>query len=331
MLDKICLSLLEQCPASHWAVDADGVLVSIFGPCEAFFGKPAEELLGRRLKEALAPELARAWCERVGRVFRGEVLTLRDRPRDSAWNISVFPIRMDGEIRYAGGLARESTAWTKSEQDLRSTVLGALKAQEFDRSNVSRFLHDTVGQNLTALGLQLDLIRMDFEGLSTEVGGRIVESQKLLEQIMEEVRDYSYELNPSAVERTGLRSALDRLVARVRGRFPGTIRLNIDPSVKLEKTVAQAMYQIAKEAVDNATQHSCCSAIEIAVKSSRAGGFLEVRDNGHGFDPADVSRGYRGLGLLSMEQHAAQAGLGLSVVSTREAGTVVRADLSEAG
>ena len=209
-------------------------------------------------------------------------------------------------------------------------MLGALKAQEFERNMLSKFLHDSVGQNLTALGLQLDLVRMDLESVSPEICGRIAEIQKVLETIMEEVREYSYELNPSAVERAGLRSALDRLAARIRERFPGSLRLNVDPSLKLDPKIASALYHIAQEAVENAVQHSSCSAIEIAVKSTRTGTFLEVRDNGKGFDPADLLGGCRGLGLLSMEHYAAQAGLDLSITSNRETGTTVRAAAAEA-
>ena len=128
---------------------------------------------------------------------------------------------MDGDIRYAGGLAREITPWGSAEQELRHTVLGALKAQEFERNMLSKFLHDSVGQNLTALGLQLDLIRMDLETTSPDVCARIGEMQKLLEEMMEDVREYSYELNPSTVERAGLRAALDRLAARMPRALPG--------------------------------------------------------------------------------------------------------------
>ena len=85
------------------------------------------------------------------------------------------------------------------------------------------------------------------------------------------------------------------------------------------------MYPIAQEAVENAIQHSSCSMIEVAVKASRTGTYLEVRDNGRGFDPADLQGGYRGLGLLSMEHYAAQGGLELRIVSSRQTGTTVRA------
>ena len=57
---------------------------------------------------------------------------------------------------------------------------------------------------------------------------------------------------------------------------------------------------------------------------------MEVRDNGKGFDPADILAGARGLGLLSMEHYAAQAGLDLAITSNKNTGTTVRAAAPEA-
>ena len=220
----------------------------------------------------LGPDEATVWRGRFTRALNGEMLRLRERRANGTWYVSVFPLRIAGETQFAGGIAREITPWSAAEQELRHTVLGALKAQEFERTMVSKFLHDSVGQNLTALGLQLDLIRMDLESISPETCGRIGDIQKLLEEMMESVREYSYELNPSTVERAGLRSALDRLVSSdPRARFSGSLRANVDPSLKLEPKLASALYQILQEAVENAVQHSGCSAIEIAIKSTRAG------------------------------------------------------------
>jgi len=300
-----------------------GVFREIYGDPSHLLGKSAAALLGQPFT-TLSADLSANWSDRYARAFKGDTLSLRERRGDLSWNISVFPIRVEGEIRYAGGLAREMTPWGKADQELRRTVLSALKAQEFERNMLSKFLHDSVGQNLTALGLQLDLIRMDLEQ-DPAICGRIGDLQKLLEVMMEQVREYSYELNPSTVERAGLSPALDRLVTRMRERFTGNIRLNVDPSLKIDKNIAVPLYQIAQESIENAVQHSCCSAIEIAVKSSKAGTFLEVRDNGRGFDPTDLQEGGRGLGLLSMEHYAAQAGLELAIISTRESGTTVRA------
>jgi signal transduction histidine kinase len=323
-------AFLEQSPACHWVVDAAGVFRRFWGDPLPILGKSAADLEGSG-SDALPPDLAAQWKDRLSRALSGESLSLRLRRDTALWNISVFPIIEEGARRYVGVMAREVSPWNTAEQELRHTVLGALKAMEFERGVLSKFLHDKVGQNLTALGLQLDLMRMDLEPVLPASCGKIVEIQKVLEEMMEEVREYSYELNPSAVERAGLRSALDRMVTRLRLRFVGTLRLNVDPSLKINPKLASAMFQIAQEAAENAVQHSSCSALEIAVKSSRNGTFLEVRDNGRGFDPHDLVGGGRGLGLLSMEHYAAQAGLDLSISSNRDTGTVIRATTLESG
>jgi two-component system NarL family sensor kinase len=331
-------SFLEQSPACFWIVKGSGaagkrsstrherlVFERVWGRTMPLFDRSLEELNGVACSAALAQESAPLWCERFERAMEGATLLLRERRGDAVWFVSLFPIRVDGDDAWAGGIGREITQWNVAEQQLRHTVLGALKAQEFERSMMSRFLHDSVGQNLTALGLQLDLIRMDIETVAPEVGQRVTEVQKALGEMMEAVREYSYELNPSTVERAGLRSALDRLAVRSRDRFTGAIRVNVDPSLKVEPGLASALFQIAQEAVENAVQYSGAAAIDITLKTTRSSTVLEVRDNGRGFDPDNIEGGCRGLGLLSMEHYAAQAGLELSIVSARDVGTTVRA------
>jgi len=321
--------LLRQTPACQWIVARNGAFKHVFGNSKDLFGHPASTLMGRLPGQVFDDDEASAWSGRFQRALDGETLRLRQRRGTGAWNVSIFPVTVDGTVTYAGGLAEEVTPWAAAEQELRHTVLGALKAQEFERTMVSKFLHDSVGQNLTALGLQLDLVRMDLEGVSPVIGASVAGIQKMLGEIMESVREYSYELNPSTVERAGLRPALDRLAGRLRERFNGSLRINVDPSLKLDPKLASTLYQILQEAVENAVQHSGCSAIDISVRAARGHTVLEVRDNGGGFDPADLVPGGRGLGLLSMEHYAVQAGLELSITSKRESGTTVRASKPE--
>ena len=316
---------LEQCPAFHCIIGPDRAFLRVYGDSAPLFRRPAHELLGRRLTDVLQPDVRDAWLGRLNRIFCGETVYLRETHGGVNWSVTGFPVRAADGTVFAGCMARDISPWSTAEQELRYTVLGALKAQEYERSTVSRFLHDSVGQNLSALGLQLDLVRMDLETVSPQTGKRISEIQGILEDIMQEVRDFSYELNPETVERAGLRAALDRMAGRIRSRFPGAVRIIVDPSARMQPKVAVALFHIAQEAVQNAIQHSGCSTIEIAVKTTRSGPIMEVRDNGRGFDPGDASGGRRGLGLLSMEHYAAQAGLDLSINSSREAGTIVRA------
>jgi signal transduction histidine kinase len=331
MADCGCISehYLKQSPVCHWVIDPDLRFVVVHGRAELVFGTEASALRGCPLAGVLSPESARAWSGRTRRCFAGETLLLRERHGMDSWYLALFPLADPadpaGAVTHAAGFALDASPWTSADHELRHTVLGALRTQDHERSTMSRFLHDTVGQNLSAAGLHLDLIRMDLEENSPDICARIAGIQRMLEGMMQELRDYSYELNPALVERAGIHSALDRLVGRYRQRFPGTVRLILDPSTKIAEPIASALYKIAQEALENAVQHSGCSLIEIAVKSTRGGPHLEIRDNGRGFDPADVLQGRRGLGLLTMEHFAAEAGFDVSIVSTRESGTVVRA------
>ena len=142
-------------------VREDLVFHRVYGSSVAVLGKPAEELTGHCALDVLDADLAKTWSGRFAKALAGESLYLRERQGDTTWYISVFPIRAKDGMRYAGAMAHEMTPWKTAEQELRNTVLGALKAQEFERNTLSKFLHDQVGQNLTALGLQLDLARMD--------------------------------------------------------------------------------------------------------------------------------------------------------------------------
>jgi len=213
-----------------------------------------------------------------------------------------------------------------SRGEPRQTVSQVIEASRFERGRLSRFLHDDVAQNLSAVGLQLDLLRMDLDANgASQSSAAVVEIQQLLDAVMERVRDFSYELDPPAIERAGLQAALERLAARTRQRFAGAVRLEASLGVNLSRHVAGACYRIAREAVQNALRHAACSSIDITVKSGRGGVTLEVRDNGRGFDPGDPSGGCRGQGLVSLEHYAAEAGLDLAVTSQPGEGTVVRA------
>jgi signal transduction histidine kinase len=214
---------------------------------------------------------------------------------------------------------------TDEERSLAHLLVSVMNAREQEGARVSRVLHDEVGQVLSAIGLQLDLLRMDLHDNVADCPRRIREIQKILEQSVAQVRDLSYELNPSIVERTGLQFALDRLAGRYRKGFAGKIRLLFDSSLRLPIETATAMYKIAEQAMDNAVCHSGAARVEVLVRPVKQGVSLEVRDNGHGFAVDEEPAGNTGLGLHLMRYHSAQAGLRFSVASSPEKGTIVKA------
>lgn len=214
---------------------------------------------------------------------------------------------------------------TDEERSLAHLLVSVMNAREQEGARVSRILHDEVGQVLSAIGLQLDLLRMDLNDKVADTSQRISEIQKVLETSVAQVRDLSYELNPSIVERTGLQFALDRLAGRYRKGFDGKIRLLFDSKVRLPLEVATALYKIAEQAIDNAVAHSGATRVEVLVRPVKQGVSLEVRDNGHGFSSEKETTGNTGLGFHLMRYHSTQAGLRFSVASFPEKGTIVKA------
>ncbi len=214
---------------------------------------------------------------------------------------------------------------TEEERSLASLLVSVMHAREQEGARVSRILHDEVGQVLSAIGLQLDLLRMDLNDHVADSSKRIAEIQKVLELSVAQVRDLSYELNPSIVERTGLQFALDRLVGRYRKGFDGKIRLLFDAAVRLPLEVATAFYKIAEQGIDNAVAHSGATRVEILARPVKQGVSLEVRDNGRGFSADQETVGKTGLGFHLMRYHSAKAGLRFSVASSPEKGTIVKA------
>ena len=210
------------------------------------------------------------------------------------------------------------------DRSLPQILVSLVHDRETEMARVARILHDDVGQVLSAIGLQLDVMRMDFSAQAPGIIDRSAEIQRLLETAIDRVRDLSFELNPATVERAGLQFSLERLVGRVRETYKGTLRLLYDSSVRLPVKAAVGAYRIIEYAIDNAVKHSNASQIEVLARPSGIGFAVEVRDNGSGFVPGEPREDPIGLGLLFMDLQARQSGLELAVDSAPGKGTIIR-------
>src|SRR6202163_2120022 len=149
---------------------------------------------------------------------------------------------------------------------LAQMLFTAINEHEAALARVSKLLHDDVSQVLSAVGLHLDAMRMEFSNQAPDIDRRASEIQALLEQAIEQLRDISNELNPSIVERAGLQFALDRLVGKARAGFGGTLRLHFDGSLRVPTILAKAFYKITECALDIAKATPGCTLIDIHVK-----------------------------------------------------------------
>ena len=208
------------------------------------------------------------------------------------------------------------------DPSLTEPLFAALSEHEMTLARVSRQLHDDVSQILSAAGLQLDALRMDFRETAPGVDQRAAEIQDMLEQAINRLRDITNELNPSIAERAGLYFALDQMTAKARNTFSGAIRLHFDSAARVKPAQAKIFYRIAECGLDAAMARSDCSIIDIQFKQSQGKFILEVSDNGKSL--AANSTG-KTLTTLLMEYHAARAKFDLTRSASPDAGNKLRA------
>lgn len=203
-------------------------------------------------------------------------------------------------------------------------LVALINERDVQMARVARVLHDDVGQVLSAAGLQLDVMRLDFDPHCTGIAARTAEIQQMLEQAIIQLRELSYELNPNIVERAGLQVALERLIGRYRAQFQGVLRLHFDPAVHLDGERGATLYKIADFALDNAVRHSESSQIDVLLRRVHGQAVLEVRDNGIGFEKGGGRSHSHGLGLLLMRTYADRGGFDLQVKTAPGRGTIIR-------
>lgn len=217
-------------------------------------------------------------------------------------------------------ITKDKSLASASQPALAQMLFAAMNEHEAVLSRVSRLLHDDVSQVLSAVGLQLDAMRMDFRDQAPGMDGRATEIQELLEQAIEQLRDITNELNPSIVERAGLQFALDRLIGKARNGFSGTVRLHFDSALRVPTILAKAFYKISECALDVAKSSRGCSLIDIHVKRAQGEYVLEISDNA----PLD-NAGPASLGQLLMDYHASKNHVTLRTERLPGKGSVIRA------
>jgi signal transduction histidine kinase len=144
----------------------------------------------------------------------------------------------------------------------------------------------------------------------------------MLEQVIEQLRDISNELNPSIVERAGLQFALDRLAGKVRKTFSGSLRLHFDSTARVPTEVATTFYKIAECALESAVARPRCSAIDIQLKRAQGDFVLEIRDDA---EADDADRRKLPLARLLLDYYASRGHIALDILGAPSRGTIIRA------
>jgi signal transduction histidine kinase len=199
-----------------------------------------------------------------------------------------------------------------------------LHRAEHDRRYAGRLLHDEVGQLLSALGLQLDLLRLDFSLSHPDLADRTADIQAVLDRTMTQLRDVIGTLIPSPVDRAGLRFALARLIEQHRIDFPHGITLNFPEKTRITGSGAAALLGAAEWALEQSRKLGATS-MQIKVYDLVHAYVLEVLYDAPSPEVIASLGATTRLDLLRLRYHALRTGLEVALASAPEQGTRMRA------
>jgi PAS domain S-box-containing protein len=202
-----------------------------------------------------------------------------------------------------------------------------VEAQETERRNIARELHDEIGQALTVM--QLNLQAMLQSPGADALMPRLTENLEVVERVLEQVHDISLNLRPSMLDDLGLEPALRWYTKRQAALAGLQAEFAMDPlEHRLDPIIETECFRIAQETLTNVVRHAQARTVTVELHTRDGRLHLGVRDDGVGFEVVPVrEQAVRGasLGLLSMEERAALAGGGLEFKSTPGQGTDVQA------
>lgn len=205
-----------------------------------------------------------------------------------------------------------------------------LQAQDAERRRIARELHDSAGQLIAAL--QMNLIPMESEARSARLplAEGLQQSLELLQQLSNELRTVSYLLHPPLLDEAGLPSALRWYIEGFAQRSRIEVGLEVDPDIgRLSQDMEMTIFRVIQECLTNIHRHSGSKKAEIRLTGSPVDVRLEVRDYGKGLPAADKtgSRPLRyGVEIQGMQERIRQLNGTFEITSDAD-GTVVSARL----
>jgi len=203
-------------------------------------------------------------------------------------------------------------------EQLRQLSLRMFETEESERRRLARELHDRVGQNVTALSLNLNMVRGELPAESLEkVNTRLGDCETLLDQTAQLVRDVLVDLRPPGLDELGLAAALNEHARQVAGRSGFSIAIRAPDGIpRLAPVTEITLFRIAQEALTNVAKHARATEVTVALKAGPDTVILSIADNGRGFDTAArPERPSARLGLVGMRERAEAIGGKLRVES----------------
>lgn len=337
--------VIDKIPTMAWSLLPDGALDFVNQRWMAYTGlsleRALEEPSGIVHPEDLPRVMERWIADRAAARPHEDEIRLRRADGEYRWFLvrTVPLVDAQGKILKWYGTStdiedrkRAAEALGESEAQLRALSRRLVDLQESERRELSRELHDQVGQNLTALKINMAILQPALAAQGDEVVARAADSATLLESTIDTIKSMLYELRPPMLDDLGLAAALDWHAKNFSRRTGIAVAVRAgELAVRPAPQVEIALFRIAQEALNNIAKHAGAQRAEIALDHANGECVMSVRDDGIGFDSGADASDKPGLGMVTMRERSRAVGGRFEARSLPDRGTQLTVRIPDSG
>ena len=216
------------------------------------------------------------------------------------------------------------------QNQLRQLSRQILLAQEEERREISRELHDVIAQTLTGMNVRLAALAKEAAVNTKGLDRNIARTQRLVEKSVDIVHQFARELRPAVLDDLGLIPALHSFVKIFSKRTRILVHLKAFAEVEqLPLAKRTVLFRVAQEALTNVARHAQASRVEVNIQKLPEGICMKIKDDGKSFEVDRVlhAKGGKRLGLLGMRERLEMVGGHFGVESVQGKGTTVIAQI----
>ncbi len=320
-------ALVERMQQGAAMLDASGCIIYCNLSLAELLGVPRDTAIGLPLRDFIArPDQSR--CQKLllqtqQGSSEGEMRLHRGDGQRVPANFSFKILSQDKST--IAVLITDLTA-RKQQVELASRLQ---QMQDEERRRIARELHDSVGQLLVAIGMNIAMVQAQSHKLDAVAAKAVAENAELVEQVSKEIRTVSYLLHPPLLDVAGLVSALRLYVDGFSDRSKIKIELDVPSDFpRLSDAVEIAIFRMVQESLTNIHRHSGSATATIRMHRDREWLVVQVEDSGRGIPKEKqfelTGSGRYGVGFAGMRERLTQLGGKLEIQSDQN-GTLVRA------
>jgi len=196
--------------------------------------------------------------------------------------------------------------------------------RENERVAISRELHDDLGQALTAVKIDLGIIKQNVS--DKDVILKINKVSALVGDTIKTVQRLTSQLRPEIIDDLGLEAAIEWYTKEFSNRNGVEVFLDMDAGLAISPKDSLALFRIMQESLTNIARHSKAHQVEIGICQNGESLNFRISDNGIGITE-DKIKSKKSLGIISMKERAASLGASFEIYSKNEGGTIININL----